>query len=347
MSFRSAATAAALLAVLAACKPSARGRCSTNTDCRAGAYCASGGICLGQPTTLPVVTIQLGSSTLLSAQLNQVKVHVDADPLLALHGLTVEVDSDHPVASGSIAAAIAGDDTVALGGFEANFVGAVTVHATLSYRVPGNDADSQVQATPAAATMDTAPPSVTVSVPVASDASPNGWVPRTSGNLEVRARVDDGNGSGPASATLSLDTCPGGGLGCSYAGSVFSHQKGTVVFSFQVPRTVQAQGSEAPIAVTVSALDAAGNQGKGAGTLQIDDAAPKIGSTALVTAGVTGEGGNTWFVGGSGAPPVEIAVPVTDLGSGVLSLALMLDTAGTSSFLPTGCNYAKASCDSR
>ncbi len=169
----------------------------------------------------------------------------------------------------------------------------------------------------------TLPPTITVFVPAAPDAV-EGWVPRTDDSLEVRAQVDDGGGSGAASATLTFDVCPAAAA-CSYAGTAISTDQGVTLFSFQVPRKSQAVGAEAPLAITVKGTDKAGNEGKASAALQIDDAPPHIGAFTLVTAGILGEDGNTWFVGGAGAPTVEIAVPVTDLGVGVYSLSLALD----------------------
>jgi hypothetical protein len=83
-------------------------------------------------------------------------------------------------------------------------------------------------------------------------------------------------------------------------------------------------GSEAPLPVTVNATDVAGNQAQAHASLQIDDAPPQIGSLILVTPGVAGEDGKTWFLGDIGAPDVEVAVPFTDNGSGILSVAIDL-----------------------
>src|ERR1700682_5429247 len=172
----------------------------------------------------------------------------------------------------------------------------------------------------------TTPPTITIFVPAPSDAV-EGWVPRTDDNVEVRAQGDDGAGSGAASATLTFDTCPATAA-CSYAGTAISTAQGVTTFSFQVPRKSQAVGAEGPLAITVKGKDKAGNEGKSSSVLQIDDAPPQIGAFTLVTAGIKGEDGNTWFTGGASAPPVEIAVPVTDLGVGVASLSLTLDVPG-------------------
>jgi hypothetical protein len=166
------------------------------------------------------------------------------------------------------------------------------------------------------------PLSISVFVPPAADAV-NGWVPRTSASLEVRATIDDGGAGPPRAATLSFDTCPAS-VPCTYPGTIVSQESGVTIFSFQVPRFAQAAGSEAPLPVTVTAVDVASNQAQGRASLQIDDAPPAIGLVTPVTAGVNGEDGRTWFAGGSGAPDVEIAVPVSDGGSGMASLTLHL-----------------------
>src|SRR5260370_26046482 len=80
----------------------------------------------------------------------------------------------------------------------------------------------------------TLPPTITVFVPAAPDAV-DGCVPRTANNPEWRAQVDDGAGSGAASATLTFDGCPAAAA-CSYAGTAISTDQGVTLFSFQVPR---------------------------------------------------------------------------------------------------------------
>jgi hypothetical protein len=125
-------------------------------------------------------------------------------------------------------------------------------------------------------------------------------------------------------------------VACTYAGAVLSQAGGATVYSFTVPRSVQAAGSEALLAVTVTALDVAGDQGQGAGVVQIDDAPPIVGALKLIsTAGVAGEDGKTWFQGDANAPNVEVAVPVTDNGVGFGSLKLHLDQADLYGGFPT------------
>ncbi|MCA1829683.1 MAG: hypothetical protein LC689_22390 [Myxococcales bacterium] len=166
------------------------------------------------------------------------------------------------------------------------------------------------------------PLAISVFVPPASGAI-NGWVPRTSGNLEVRATIEDGGAGAPQGAMLTFDACPASAP-CSYPGTIVSQTGGITVFSFDVPRFAQAAGSEAPMSVTVTATDVAGKEGQGKTSLHIDDAPPQIAPIAPVTAGVTGEDGKTWFTGGNGAPDVEISDPYADSGAGVASLTLHL-----------------------
>ena len=345
MNLRSTAAAALALAALSACEPAVRGLCTSTKDCRQGASCAASGICLASSGTCapacgegeicsgsicaalkPVVSVRAPTGP-LSPALPHVTVHVDAAVGIALHGIAVEVDNSlEAVASGSLSAPQAGDNLVTLSQFKFGAVGNVSVRATLRFQLAG-PAEESISSVAVPAVIDDVPPSVSVFVPAASDAV-NGWVPRTAGTLEVRATVDDGVGTGAQSATLSFDTCPAAAP-CTYVGALISLGGGASLYSFTVPRTVQAAGSEAPLAVTVKAQDVAGNQGQGAGVVQIDDAPPQIGALGLFsTTGVTGEDGQTWFIGGSGAPDVEISVPVTDKGAGLSSLILHLTDPG-------------------
>jgi len=361
MSFRSVAFGLALLAA-AGCKPAARGRCSTAADCRQGSYCSipsaiclassgtcspacgSGEICSGSACAVLLPTVSVTAPTgPISPAFPQITVHVDAAQAITLHGIDLEVDTTKAVATGSLAAPHAGDNLITLTHFEPNVQGQASVHATLRYQV-GSEAEQSVSSLQVPVTIDTQPPTVTVFVPPASDAV-GGWVPRTSGTLEVRATVDDGiAGSGAQSATLSFDLCPAAAA-CEYVGAVLSQAGGATVYSFTVPRSVQAAGAELPLAVTVKAQDVAGNQAQGTGVVQIDDAPPQIGPINLVsTTGVIGEDGNMWFAGGVGAANVEIVVSVTDNGVGVASVALHLhspDLPGfTGSLDPAGLQAA-------
>jgi hypothetical protein len=326
------------MAVLAlACEPSVRGRCTQNSDCRVGASCIEEGAALGicvaasgscSPACArgelcsagtcavlkPVVSVTIDPSTFLSPQAPQVTVHVEASPQLTLGEIAVEVDTTEAVASGTVAQALSAQ---------------VSVRATLTYFTGGPDPapGETAQSVSVPALIDNVAPAVTVS----GDAV-GAWVPRTGNALQIKATADDGQGSGAQSATLAFDRCPQQGA-CSYTGVAGAPANGVVSFSFQVPRSVQDAGSEALLPVTVTTVDRAGNAAVSKVSLQIDDAPPVLGAFTLVTAGVAGEDGKTWFVGGASAAPVEIAVPVSDAGSGVGSVVLTLvDTvaSGTS-----------------
>ncbi len=326
-----------LLVALSACKPAARGLCTVQADCHEGSFCSQDGICLGSSADCspacstaevcsaqacvalkPSLQILLAAGAVLSPSQAQVKVHVEASPSLALHALVVEAaDSDmHVVASGSVAGS-PGDLVVTLGSFEPNRAATVTVSASITWDPPSGA--SQIVRSPVVqAMLDDQLPNLSISVAAAADAV-EGWMPRTSGNVEVDAHVDDGQGSGPSSATLTFDVCPGAAP-CSYAGV----EQGGGNFSFQVPRMAQAPGVASPLSFTVKAKDKGGNESKATGKLLIDDSAPSIGAISLITPGATGEDGKTWFIGGASAPQVEIALPVSDTGVGLASVSLDL-----------------------
>jgi hypothetical protein len=327
--------AASLVLVLAAaCHPSVRGRCSSDTDCRAGSSCSPDGLCVNLPR--PSVQVIVAEGSILAPSAPRVMVHVTASPQLTLSALSVAVTTGRTVASGTLAVAAQGDNNLTLTHFEPDAVGQVNVTATLTFSAPGGAADS-VSSDPGVAVIDSQAPAINVFIPVTSDMV-NGWVPRTGGTLEVQAQVDDGAGSGPASATLTLDHCPSA-VPCSYAGTLLAPPSaGAATFSFAVPRAVQAAGSEAKVTGVIVAQDEVQNSTRKAVSLQIDDAPPSIAPVALVSAGVAGEDGHSWFPGGASASPVEIAVAATDHGAGLLDVVLHLDpadvTAGTADPAP-------------
>lgn len=329
------------LFALAACRPEARGRCATASDCRAGASCAVGGICVASSghcapscgagelcnndvcvALKPVVRVLLDSQLPIAPASPRVHVRIDAAAGIALGALTVSVDSDRVLAAGSIAAAVPGDNYVTLSHFDPEAVGPVSVSATVAY-TPGGGAADNARSVAVPATIDAQAPLVSAFVATGSGAVGE-WVARTTTGtqaettLEVTAQVDDQTGSGAASATLDLDDCPPSSP-CSYAGTLVPPRtNGAAKFSFLVPRAVQAPGSEALIAATVSARDKAGNVGRASIPLHIDDAAPAIGAVKIVSQnGVTGEDGKTWFAGGPSAGTVEISIAVADNGVGL------------------------------
>ena len=168
-----------------------------------------------------------------------------------------------------------------------------------------------------AATVDAAAPALSAPFLASGQGDVEGWFPLAGPDVEVRVQVADGpQGSGPASATLKLDTCTPRGA-CSYSGSVVSSAAASSTFSFKLPRALQAAGAESPLPFTVTALDRAGNPATAAGALLIDAKPPVLSDVRLVSAGVTGEDSHTWFLGGTGAPPIQVAVPIDEQGVGL------------------------------
>lgn len=313
-------------------------------DCRLGLTCVASGVCTASSGTCdpscgnyeicvanacmaiqPTVTVQIAAGALLSPQFPQVTVHVEATPRLTISGLTVNVvGGGSLIATGSIPNAAIGNNSVSLASFVPNAVGQMTVVATLSFTLDGLLQTAQSPAV--TAFLDNQPPAVTVSVPDVPD-TVNGWVPRTSANLEVRAQVDDGAGAGQDTATLTLDTCPAA-LPCSYDGNK-QGSGSSKYFSFLVPRNVQTAGSEAAVPYTVHGKDLAGNVGVGRGGLPIDDSGPAIGAVTPLAAGVQGEDLQTWFAGGTGAPGVPVSVAINDQGGGINWQGGGINWAGT------------------
>lgn len=318
--------AATLLLVVAACRPAVRGRCASDTDCRAGSSCSPDGLCVFLPA--PSIQVVIDAAQTLSPASPRVLVRVTANSQHRLGRLSVAVGANGTLASGALAAAAPGDNLVTLSGFDPAAVGQAPVTATLAYTPPGGAAQT-VTSDPAIAAIDAQPPAVHVFLPDAAD-TVNGWVPRAGPDLAVQAQVDDGAGTGPASATLTLDHCPPSSP-CIYPGTLVARPSaGAATFSFAVPRAVQAPGSEAPVAGVVTALDQAQNAGRRPVTLQIDDAPPALGAVTLVSGGVAGEDGHQWFIGGANAAPVEVAITASDRGAGLLDVALHLDPSDVS-----------------
>jgi len=159
-------------------------------------------------------------------------------------------------------------------------------------------------------------------------AASNGWFAQDGGTILITTLVNDGNGSGPASASLVV----GGN-------APVNSSSGTVVaagtnYSFAVPTSVQMAGSETPVAIAVSGTDVVGNAGAssaatdGSGnavTLLIDGKAPLIMPVAFTTqADGTDTAGVRWFsqVGGT----LNFSATITDSGSLVNAASVSLLT---------------------
>ena len=336
----------ALLSALCvlSCRPEARGRCASQADCGPKDVCSDVGICIpassactpacqsgqicssGTCTTVQAsVAIRLTAAQVVGPQRPQIAVEVGAAPGVVPGTLTVEIDQDasHVLAKGSLHAPQLGVNTVVLGSFKSSHSGPGTAVATLAY-TDAKGVAGQVQSVVVPVPYDSQAPVVIVFVPPQDSAG--GWFSRSGAALQISAQVSDASGgqgggqsagSGPASAMLTFTTCPAASA-CSFVG-VLSGQisQGTGTYLFTVPRTAQAEGSDAPLPFTVLALDLAGNAGTGTGTLQIDDKPPALGPVSLVTPGTKGEDGKPWFPGGQHGVSVELSVVLSDTGAGV------------------------------
>ena len=312
-SLKPAAFAACALGLgLAACKPSKAGLCAASDECNPGAFCAAQRICLVKP----VVTIQPPAAWVGPAQ-PAVIVKIEASSNPALGSLTVRAQTGTgTVATGTLQTAIVGQNTVNLANFAAGIQQQATLVATLVFPDSAGT-PQQVQSPGVAAKVDSAPPQVQLTVPTPADAV-NGYVARTGTDLVVKVQLTD-QGSGPASATLQLNPCPAGAPACIFTGAAEGPAvQGVATYAFAVPRAVQAVGSEAPIPFVVRSRDAAGNETQSTGQFQIDDRPPQLPSAALVvTAGIAGEDGNTWFPGAGRPMIVDLALLAVDNGSGI------------------------------
>ena len=152
---------------------------------------------------------------------------------------------------------------------------------------------------------------------VRSVSAPTTWSRRT-GNLTVTASIDSGAKS-TTSAALHV-------AGSADVPGTTNDSGAVRTYSFAVPASVQAAGSEAPIAFTIDAVDDAGTatlpDAVGVGQLLIDDAPPQPGGVT-VTGGVTGTDGLQWFKQ-TATGSIDAQVSVEDHGSGVNASTLRL-----------------------
>src|SRR4051812_37352191 len=123
---------------------------------------------------------------------------------------------------------------------------------------------------------------------VRSVSAPATWSRRT-GTVTVTASIDSGAKS-TASAALHV-------AGSADVAGTTNDSGAVRTYRFAVPASVQAAGSEAPIAFTIDAVDDAGTatlpDAVGVGQLLIDDAPPRPGGVT-VNGGVTGTDGLQW-----------------------------------------------------
>ena len=340
-----------LLAVaVLGCKPAASGRCNATADCNPGAVCdvadhlcvrdtttctpacAAGQQCLGGncQTSLASVSL-LAPSAPLSPGKDVVQVHVTSDPSLKLGQLRVQATNASGgavVASGGLATALVGDSQVVLSSFTAGLQGPGNLEAILSFTT-AEGASAEVHSTSVPVQLDSLPPTISAINSTAAADAVGGWFPRTAGGtVVVTALVDDTkDGSGPDTASLTLGApCSSA---CTIAGTAGAAVSGAATFSFAVPRAVQTPGKEAAISFNITAVDKSGNAAVKGGRLQIDDAPPTIDPTSLqiLTSGVRGEDGQTWFPAGTAGKDVEVSIKASDGGAGLSLPDLVLTFA--------------------
>ena len=160
-------------------------------------------------------------------------------------------------------------------------------------------------------------------------AAPGTWSAR-SGNVTVTAVVDDTGGSGPASAALHVN-------GQTDVAGTTGGSGSSRTYSFSVPASYQAAGSETPVAFSIAGTDAVGNTtaaaNAGSGTLLIDDLGPSVNS--ITVNGGLGIGGVKWFQE-AGSGNVDVQADIQDLGSGVKASTLTLINTADSLRLDNG-----------
>jgi hypothetical protein len=157
----------------------------------------------------------------------------------------------------------------------------------------------------------------------------NGWVAQNGGALFVTTVATDDGGSGVDGGSISINSAAQ--LNSSNGTSV----AGGTAYTFTVPTTVQAVGSETPLNASASAIDAVGNanalapasdaSGK-ATVLKIDGKPPQIDAPVLVTMPDAVDGsGVKWFnqTGGN----IMFTANIVDNGSGVDNTTVQLQSA--------------------
>ncbi|HTO99387.1 MAG TPA: hypothetical protein VMK66_20205, partial [Myxococcales bacterium] len=151
--------------------------------------------------------------------------------------------------------------------------------------------------------------------------APTTWSKRSQA-VTVTAVVDGSKGPGIDSATLQITGQP------DIAGT--TSDTGLVrTYSFAVPGSVQAAGSETPIDFTITARDTAGKTSlaaaQGHGQLLIDDVGPTV--NGVTVNGGVGVAGIKWFKAAASGN-IDVQVSIQDAGSGVNAASLTLVSAG-------------------
>ena len=142
------------------------------------------------------------------------------------------------------------------------------------------------------------------------------------GTATVTAIVDDTGGSGPASAALQI-------AGQSDVSGTTGGTGASRTYSFSVPVTVQAAGSEAPVAFDIIGTDAVGNvtplASAATGSILIDDLGPSVNVVTVTTTGFVDDSVPAvhWFPQ-SQSTDVSIQANIFEAGSGLNASSLQL-----------------------
>src|SRR6266850_719979 len=161
---------------------------------------------------------------------------------------------------------------------------------------------------------------------ITSVTAPTTWSPRSQ-SVTVTAVVDDTGGPGIASAVLRIAGASNITGSTGDAGLVRT-------YTFSVPGTVQAAGSETPVNFTVVATDTGGgttpDRAAGTGQLRIDDRGPTVNGVTVNGGVAVGPVGQQirWFAQ-SQATPFTVDVSMQDNGSTVQASSLSLVVGGT------------------
>src|SRR6267143_773381 len=153
--------------------------------------------------------------------------------------------------------------------------------------------------------------------------APTTWSPASSSQfVTVTAVVDDTGGPGIASAVLRI-------AGASNIAGTTSETGLVRTYTFSVPGSVQAVGSETPVNFTIVATDSGGgvtpDRAAGTGQLRIDGKPPAV-SGVTVTNGIAGPGGIPWVKSQPGF--VDVVAVVQEGGSGINVSKLKLISGG-------------------
>ena len=327
---RQSAAACFALAALAACRPSAEGRCGKDADCRTGAFCSPEGICLALPPSVSVsITTppdgagwysRSGAALDLSAQVTR----DGTDPVSAV--LTVP---------GCAAASCSFLGTAVTGGFRFRVtrdVQAVGSAALLPFQVVVNDRAGNQGVANGVLQIDDAPPTILSYAPVVAGTVGEDLQPWFAGGpgappIELAVRASD-PGAGVASIALHVD-------GLDVTNGTPLDPAPTAAPDGSVHFLLPASGAfkEGPLHFQLVATDLLGHASSAPAAFILVDAAPPAVTKAAVNyagvqpAGVCDASATCGRQGGTRLlrdDTADLAFDVTDCGTGTDSAAVQV-----------------------